>query len=113
MTLNPVQHEMRLLHDVMLEAVTAIANGEVTSVAKSLHVVHGAKEQTEAAIRAGTYTPPKNGEAIARFVELDEEFHRHLELIVARSKENDVVGTAAALGKALESCQGCHTEFRF
>lgn len=111
--LNPVQHEMRLLHEVMLEAVTAIANGNVTSVAKSLHVLHGAKEQTEAAIRAGTYTPPKNGEAIARFIELDEEFHGHLEVIVARSKENDVVGTATALGKALEGCQGCHAEFRF
>src|SRR5690606_15607036 len=110
---NPVQHEMRLLHQTMLQAVTAIGNGDVRPVAKALHVLHGAKEQTEKALRAGTYTPPKNGDALARFIELDEAFHDRLVPLVAKSKEDDVPGAAAALGKVLEACHGCHTEFRF
>lgn len=111
--LNPVQHEMRLLQDALLDAVRAIANGDVRGVAESLHEVHGAKEHTEGALRAGTYTPPKNGKNVARFIELDEEFHDRLVPLVTKSKANDVAGTAAALGKVLESCHGCHTEFRF
>lgn len=111
--LNPVQHEMRLLHQTMLQAVTAIGNGDVRPVAESLHVLHGAKEQTEKALRAGSYTPPRNGDALARFIQLDEQFHDRLAPLVAKSKENDVAGAAAALGKVLEACHGCHTEFRF
>jgi len=109
---NPVQHEMRLLQDAMRDTVTAIAAGDVKPVAHALHKVHGAKEATGAAIKAGSYKPPKNGDAMAKFESMDEAFHKDLEGLVEASSKNDVAGTAAALGKAMSSCNGCHTEFR-
>ena len=64
---NPVQHEMRLLHEAMRDAVTAIANGDVKKIPESLHKVHAAKEHTGAALGSGAYKPPKNGDKLARF----------------------------------------------
>jgi len=109
---NPVQHEMRLLHDAMRDSVTAIANGDVKSIPESLHRVHAAKEATEAALESGTYKPPKNGDKIARFKELDGSFHRDLEGLVGNAARGDVPGTAIAFGKAMTACEGCHGEFR-
>ncbi len=57
--LNPVQNEMRLLLDAMRDTVTGIANGKVTTVPESLRKVHAAKEATAAALKAGSYKPPK------------------------------------------------------
>ncbi|MBK7583076.1 MAG: cytochrome c [Myxococcales bacterium] len=110
--LNPVQNEMRLLLDAMRDTVTGIANGKVTTVPESLHKVHAAKEATAAALKAGSYKPPKNPDQIARFVELDEAFHGDLEKLVEAASKNDVPGTGRALGQALSSCQGCHEQFR-
>lgn len=109
---NPVQHEMRLLHETMRDTVTAIANGDVKGIPAQLHKIHGAKDATSAALKAGTYKPPKNGDKTDRFVELDETFHKELVGIVRAAQKNDVPATAEALGKALAQCNGCHSEFR-
>lgn len=109
---NPVQHEMRLLHEAMRDTVTAIADGDVTKVPHALHKVHGAKDATAAAIKAGSYKPPKNGDALAKFQSLDQSFHHELEAMVEAATKGDVANTAVALGRAMSSCNGCHTEFR-
>lgn len=109
---NPVQHEMRLLHDAVREAVTAVANGDVKQLPHAFHRVHGAKDATAKAIAAGTWKPPKNGAALDRFRALDEAFHADLEALVGAAQRNDVKGTASALGKTIAGCPTCHGEFR-
>lgn len=110
---NPVQIEMRLLHAALRDGVTAVANGKVDTIPASIHQVHAAKQATAAALRAGSYKPPKNGERLARFGELDEAFHADLEKLVSAAKNDDVPATGRALGQVLSSCQGCHREYRF
>ncbi len=90
----------------------AIGMGDVRGVEHSLHKLHAAKEETEAALKGGSYHPPKNGENLARFHELDEAFHGQLGGLVQASRANDLPKTAEAVGKILGSCQGCHSEFR-
>lgn len=109
---NPVQHEMRLLHEAMRDTVTAIANGDVKTVPAALHRVHAAKEVTENAIKTGAWHPPKNGQALERFLQLDGTFHGELEFLVESAAKGDIPTTAIAMGKALASCNGCHAEFR-
>jgi cytochrome c556 len=109
---NVVQTEMRLLSATLEGAVRGIGAGDVRSVALDLHRVHAAKQATEAAIVSGTYRLPKHPDAVARFHELDEAFHRGLRQLVDASARNDVAATAAAIGVVLGECQGCHAEFR-
>jgi cytochrome c556 len=104
---------MRLLHEAMRDAVTAIANGDARPIGASLHKVHAAREATEHALHSKAYKPPKNGDKLGRFEELDRAFHGDLESLLEASQKNDLPATAAALGKALGSCNGCHSEFRF
>ncbi len=109
---NPVQQEMILLHGAMRTALDGIASGDVREVPHALHRVHEAKGATKAALEGGGYRPPKNGDKVARFRELDEAFHGHLERMVEAGARNDVEATGAAFGAAVAACQGCHAEFR-
>ncbi len=109
---NAVQSEMRLLQTAVITAVTGIGAMDVRPVAPALHRVHQAKEATEHALESGAYVLPNRPGALARFKELDESFHGHLEALVEASVKNDVPATAEALGRALKACTGCHTEFR-
>ena len=109
---NPVQHEMRLLQDAMRDTVTAIAAGDVKAVPHALHKVHAANDATAAALKSGAYKPPKNGDALSKFESMDQAFHHELEAMVEASAKGDVTSTALAFGKAMSSCNGCHTEFR-
>lgn len=103
---------MQLLASAMEVAVRAIGLGDVRAVPHALHRVHKARAVTEAALEAGSYQPPKNGDQLTRFIELDTAFHTELERIVRSSRQNDVPATAEAVGKALVACHGCHAEFR-
>jgi len=109
---NAVQAEMRLLSEALETAVRGIGSGDVRGVEHALHKVHAAKEKTAADLAASRYRPPKNADRLPRFRELDEAFHGRLEHLVEASRANDVPRTAEALSGALQSCHGCHSEFR-
>lgn len=109
---NPVQLEMQLLAAAMETGVRGIGVGDVRQLEHALHRVHAAKGDSEAALEGGKYRPPKNPERVARFQELDRAFHQKLEQMVAGSRANDVQAVAIATASALQSCQGCHSEFR-
>jgi hypothetical protein len=109
---NPVQYEMRLLTETLQRAVSGIGHGDVRFLAQELHQLHLAMEATEAAVRDGSYRPPRNPDRVERFLELDELFHRHLVQLVRASRQNDLDGAAQALGAAMQGCQTCHDEFR-
>jgi len=109
---NAVQNEMRLLHEAMRDAVTAIANGNLPSIAESLHRVHRARELTEKAVEEKEYTLPKNPDKLEDFKAKDEAFHGELEKLVAASTSNDAKATSEQLGVVLSKCTDCHAQFR-
>jgi len=111
--LNPVQHEMRLLHEALRDTVSAVANGNVSTVPDSIHRVHGAKEATSRALKEGAYAPPKNPKEVQRFSEMDEAFHGDLVKLVVAAESGDVPATGRALGQVMSGCHGCHEHFRF
>ncbi len=109
---SPVQVEMQLLAGALEVALRGIGTGDLSAVEPALHRVHAAKEVTATALAGGSYRPPRNGDRLARFRELDEAFHGDLERLVGAARAGDVPAAADALGAAVRSCHGCHSEFR-
>lgn len=109
---NVVQQEMVMLTQTLQNAVRAIGLGNVTSIEHDIHRLHGAKEATDAAVRSGSYQLKKNPDKVARFQQLDHDFHEELVKLVVASRKNDVPAAAEALGGILKGCNGCHSEFR-
>ncbi|MBE7452671.1 MAG: cytochrome c [Kofleriaceae bacterium] len=101
---------MRQLECAFQQAVSAVARDDLPSIARSLGVVHAAKDATAAAIAAGTWRPAR-GE-VAAFVALDEAFHRELEALYYASEARDHGKTGEAMGRALGLCQACHATYR-
>jgi hypothetical protein len=110
---NPVQNEMRVLHEATLLWVTAVANNTLDAIPASIEKIHVARSLTEKALEAGTYKPPKNGDQLEAFIKADEAFHDDLVGLVKASQAKDLPGTTRQLGKVLEGCTSCHTQFRF
>jgi hypothetical protein len=109
---NAVQNEMRVLHEAMRDAVTAIAQGHLGDVSIALHRVHAAREATEAAVESGAYRLPKGAEHLEEFRALDDAFHAQLEKLEAAAHANDSEATATQLGATLAKCNACHARFR-
>ncbi len=103
---NVVQAEMRLLLGAVHSTITAVADGDVGDLPDVWHVVHSAKQTTEAALKDGSYAP-RGG--VEDFVARDEAFHALLETLVIAASKRDVDATAAALGPVMAGCNGCHT----
>lgn len=110
---NPVQNEMRILHEAAQDWVTAVANNTLHMIPVSIGKVHEARMLTEKAVAAGAYRPPKNGDALADFAKQDDAFHAELVTLLNASKGKDLPGTTKQLGVVLQSCTGCHLRFRF
>lgn len=110
---NPVQNEMRLLHEATRDWVTAIANNTLDTIPSGIHKVHGARMVTEEALKKGSYKPPKNGDDLDAFIKQDEAFHDELVKLLKASKAGDLPGTTKQLGVVLEGCTSCHTKYRF
>jgi hypothetical protein len=109
---NAVQREMRLLHEALRDSVTAIANGNVESIAERLTAIDAARQVTERAVETGDYKLPKNAGNLGTFEQLDDRFHADLENLVAKAKVGDATATSAQLGVVLSQCGGCHGQFR-
>lgn len=109
---NPVQHEMRLLHAALQTTLTGIAYGDVRAVPAAFEEIDRAGVATEAALASGRYVLERNVDHLEHFRELDESFHIDLEKIPESAASNNVPATAEALGPVLRACQPCHGEFR-
>ncbi|MCC6897815.1 MAG: cytochrome c [Polyangiaceae bacterium] len=110
---NPVQAEMRALHEATRDWVTAIANNDLASIPTGISKVHSARLVTEKALEKGEYKPPKAGADLAAFKKQDEAFHDELVKLLKASKANDLPGATKQLGVVLEGCTGCHVKYRF
>lgn len=111
-TTNPVQAEMRLLERALATGPASFAAGELRPFEHQLHAVHAAKENTDEALRRGTYRLPKNADKLERFTQLDREFHEALENLAEHASKNELTPAATAYGNVLAGCNGCHSEFR-
>jgi hypothetical protein len=109
---NPVQVEMRLLEGALATAPSRFAEGDLRPLEHALHSVHAAREKTDEALEKGAYRLPENADKLARFRQLDEEFHGELEKLAEHSAKNELAPAAGALGRVVGACNGCHTEFR-
>lgn len=110
--ITAVQNEMRLLHEALRDAVSAIANGNLATIAESLHRVDRARELTEKAVEAKQYVLPKDPDQLEAFEAKDKAFHGELEKLLEASKSNDAKATSEQLGVVLSKCGDCHTQFR-
>ncbi len=110
---NPVQNEMRLLHEAARDWVTAVSYNTLETIPKSVERIHAARALTEAALETGQYKPPRNGAALDEFKRTDEAFHGELVKLVEASNAKDLQRSTHQLGVVLDSCTGCHQKFRF
>lgn len=108
---NPVQGEMRVLTEALATAPASFGAGDIRPLEHRLHAVHAAKEKTVAAIANGSYRPPRNAGDLARFEQLDREFHATLEALAEHAANNELAPAARAYGQVLAACNGCHSEF--
>ncbi len=112
-TINPVQNEMRALHEAARDWVTAVSFNSLDSIPASIEKIHAARSATEAALEKGTYKPPRNGEKLAEFKRADEAFHGELVAFLGAAKDKDLARTTHQLGVVLDRCTACHQRFRF
>lgn len=110
---NPVQAEMRALHDATRDWVTAVAQNDLARIPPGISRVHAARMVTEKALEQGQYKPPKPGADVEQFKKQDEAFHDELVKLLRASKANDLPGATKQLGVVLEGCTSCHVKYRF
>lgn len=110
---NPVQHEMRVLHEATRDWVTAVANNDLAQIPASIPKIHEARDATEKALESGSYRPPKNSDRLEKFKKQDEAFHDSLVELLTAAKDKDLARTTEKLGTVLEGCTSCHLEYRF
>ena len=112
--LNAVQAEMRLLNEATRDWVTAIAQNGLATIPDGISRVHAARQVTDEALTAGTYVPPKGGQAaLAAFIEQDEAFHDELVTLLKAARANDLEAATKQVGVVLQGCTSCHAKFRF
>ncbi len=110
---NPVQNEMRILHEASRDWVTAIANNNLPAIPDGIRKVHGARTITEQALESGSYSPPKNPGDLEQFKKQDEQFHERLVQLMRASEAKDLPRATRELGNVLQGCTDCHTKYRF
>lgn len=110
---NAVQNEMRELSAAMNEIMLAVANNNLKAIPESIHRVHAARQLTEEAIASGRYKLPKNSDKMAAFIKEDDAFHEELVALVKASKTNDLNAATKQVGRLMNGCTSCHTQYRF
>lgn len=110
---NPVQEEMRALHEAARDWVTFVANGQLSLIPPTIPRIHAARQVTERALADGSYRPPKNGHLLQDFVRQDEAFHDELVRLLKAARQDDLPAATRQLGVIMEGCTSCHVKFRF
>jgi len=110
---NPVQAEMRALHDATRDWVTAIADNDLARIPPGISRVHAARQVTEQALLKGEYRPPKASDDVAGFTRQDEAFHDELVKLLEAARASDLPRATRQLGVVLEGCTTCHQKYRF
>lgn len=110
--ISPVKIEMRLLNDAFLNLIDSLVLNTPDLIEEPFHKVHMAKANTEKALEKGEIKLPKNGDKIKQFVELDEQFHKKLEVLIEAAGKKDMKEIQEVTHKLLNACVQCHSKFR-
>lgn len=110
---NAVQNEMRELSVAMNQIMLAVANNDLKTIPPAIQRVHGARQLTEQALSSGKYKLPKNADKLAAFIKEDDAFHGELVALVKASKANDLNVATKQVGRLMNGCTSCHTQYRF
>ena len=111
-TESPVKIEMRLLDSAFRNLISSLILNNPAGIEAPFHEVHRAKMITEKAIERGEIKLPKNGDKMKEFIEMDEQFHRKLEELLAASGKGDMKKVQDATHRLLDGCVQCHQRFR-
>lgn len=109
---TPVKAEMRLLNDAFKNLMDALILNTPETIEEPFHEVHKAKANTEKALEKGEIKLPKNGDKMKQFVEMDEQFHKKLEMLIEASRKKDMKAVQETTHKLLDGCVQCHSKFR-
>lgn len=109
---NPVKVEMRLLDKAFKNLIDSLILNNPKAIEEPFHEVHMAKANTEKALEKGEIKLPKNGDKMKEFVEMDEEFHKKLVVVIMASRKGDMKAVQDATHKLLDGCVQCHSKFR-
>ncbi len=109
---SPVKVEMRLLDSAFRNLISSLILNNPKGIEASFHEVHKAKLITEKAIEKGEIKLPKNGDKMKEFIEMDEQFHKELEGLLAASGKGDMKKVQDATHRLLDGCVQCHQRFR-
>jgi len=109
---SPVKIEMRLLNDAFKNLIDSLILNTPEGIEEPFHEVHKAKANTEAALEKGEIKLPKNGDKMKQFVEMDEQFHKKLEILIEASRKKDMKTVQETTHKLLNGCVQCHSKFR-
>ncbi|MDO8445535.1 MAG: hypothetical protein Q7T53_05435 [Deltaproteobacteria bacterium] len=109
---SPVKIEMRLLNDAFKNLIDSLILNTPETIEEPFHEIHKAKANTEAALEKGEIKLPKNGDKMKQFIELDEQFHKKLEILIEASRKKDMKTVQETTHKLLNGCVQCHSKFR-
>lgn len=109
---SPIRVEMRLLDAAFKNLIDSLLFNNPKTIEEPFHEVHKAKANTEKAIEKGEIKLPKNGDKMNEFVELDEQFHKKLVMVIEASRKGDMKKVREVAHKLLNSCVQCHNRFR-
>lgn len=108
---SPIKVEMRLLNAAFINLVNALVLNNPKAIEEPFHEVHKAKADTEKAIKKGGLKLPKNSDKMKLFIEMDEQFHKEMEALIAASRKGDMKKVQDMTHKLLDGCVQCHTMF--
>lgn len=109
---NPVKAEMRLLNEAFLNLIDSLILNNPKAIEEPFQAVHKARADTEKALEKGEIKLPKNNDKIKEFVEMDEQFHKKMEVLLHASGKGNMKRVQETTHQLLNGCIKCHTKFR-
>lgn len=111
-TESPLKAEMRLLNSAYINLITSLIFNNPGAIAEPFHEVLKAKAVTEEALQKGKLKLPKNNDKIKKFIEMDEQFHKDTEELLAAARRGNMKWVEGVTNKLLDGCIQCHKMFR-
>ena len=110
---NLVKEEMLVLDPAFKKIIDAVVLGDMRFVKPALAEVHEARENVEKAVKAGQkITLQKNQDKLKQFIELDDQFHEDIEVLVKATGAGNKKVVRDQTHKLLDACVVCHEGFK-
>lgn len=112
-TVNLVKEEMLVLDPAFKKIIDAVVLGEMRFIKPALAEVHEAREMVEKAVKSGQkITLQKNQDKLKEFIELDDQFHEDIEVLLKAAGAGNKKVVRDQTHKLLNACVVCHERFK-